>query len=330
MARPGPQLEPPPAPKPHHRVVAVAVVLAQGGAVGVKDWFRGRADRSSSSTELEPAAPPVQTHAGEPGFSISIQVNGFQPLVELTGTTTFGKAAVETLIARRGLQDRSELVTDGVLQREPTNPADPAAVMVLIEGERIGYLPGYATGWVDLSDTGSQVVPLQLFTTHDGTRRWNRAWVWLAAGAPEWTHSQHDLPPLTSAEKRVDNARRTEHMVDQALSAGGARADQFAAGMVEGRHYLELVEPINELKRQGRLEEALQLCYRAIDGAEHDLHNGRPAPWYTEQAAIVHRKLKQHDQELAVLRRWLRHVPEIDWAQTTIGQRLQKLQAKRT
>ncbi|OOP59537.1 hypothetical protein BMF89_20430 [Arthrobacter sp. SRS-W-1-2016] len=59
--------------------------------------------------------------------------------------------------------------------------------------------------------------------------------------------------------------------------------------MVDGVHYLELVEPINQLKREGRLEEALVLCYKAIDGAEGDAGDAIPAPLYTEQAAIIRR-----------------------------------------
>lgn len=46
--------------------------------------------------------------------------------------------------------------------------------------------------------------------------------------------------------------------------------------MVDGYYYLELVEPIKELKRQGSLEEALVVCYKAIERAEGD--RGGQAP----------------------------------------------------
>lgn len=59
-------------------------------------------------------------------------------------------------------------------------------------------------------------------------------------------------------------------MVREALAGGGTRAQHFKAGMVRGKHYLELVEPIKQLKRERRLQEALELCYRAIEGAEKD------------------------------------------------------------
>jgi tetratricopeptide (TPR) repeat protein len=64
------------------------------------------------------------------------------------------------------------------------------------------------------------------------------------------------------------------------------------------------------LKRQGKLEEALVVCYKAIEGAEGNREGREPAPWYTNQAAIIHRKLGQRDQEITVLEQWLRLCPK--------------------
>ncbi|MHC6220495.1 hypothetical protein [Arthrobacter sp. MMS24-S77] len=98
--------------------------------------------------------------------------------------------------------------------------------------------------------------------------------------------------------------------------------------MVDGVHYLELVEPIKQLKREGRFEEALVLCYKAIEAAEGNAGGREPAPWYTEQAAIVHRKLGQKNEELAVLKRWLARSPKAHRAGSSIAERLAKLEAK--
>lgn len=97
--------------------------------------------------------------------------------------------------------------------------------------------------------------------------------------------------------------------------------------MVKGVHYLELVEPIKQLKREGRLEEALQLCYQAIQGAENDRGRQEPAPAYTIDAAIIHRKLKQRDEEIAVLQRWIDHCPPKRRAGSRVAERLAKLTA---
>lgn len=59
----------------------------------------------------------------------------------------------------------------------------------------------------------------------------------------------------------------------------------------------EAIVATMQLKRDGRLEEALALCYKAIEAAEGNAGGREPAPWYTEQAAIVHRKLSQADEE---------------------------------
>ena len=73
----------------------------------------------------------------------------------------------------------------------------------------------------------------------------------------------------------------------------------------------ELIEPIRELKRQKRYKEALVLIYTAIEQEEDRARADgfTPAPWFTEQAAIVHRKLKERAEEVSVLRRFLDHVP---------------------
>jgi hypothetical protein len=264
------------------------------------------------------------------GVSITLPISGpsVSGAIELTGTTTFGAEAVDRLVARHAVTDGGTFEGSATLQREPTNPVDPDAVLVLVEGERIGYLPSYAAQLIDLSNEGSIALPVQLFTTRDERRRWTRAWVWLDQTEPRWDFSESNRPPLTSAEKRVAQARQTRAMVDEALADGGARAQEFQAGMVDGVHYLELVEPIQELKRQGRLEEALALCYKAIEGAEGNPYGGMPAPFYTEQAAIVLRKLARRDEEVAVLQRWLAHLTEDRRAQTALGQRLAKLEAK--
>lgn len=116
-------------------------------------------------------------------------------------------------------------------------------------------------------------------------------------------------------------------MVKEALAGGGSRAKEFADGMVDGVHYLELIEPIKQLKREGRLEEALTLCTAAIAGAEGGRQGREPAPWYTEQAAIIYRKLGRRDDEIAVLQRWLKLCPPKNRDGSRIGERLAKLVA---
>ena len=126
-------------------------------------------------------------------------------------------------------------------------------------------------------------------------------------------------------DKAQDRHETSRRIVARNLAVGNARGELTRASLINGVHFLELVEPIKQLKREGRLEEALTLCYAAIEGAEREREDREPAPWYTEQAAIVHRKLGQGDEEIAVLQRWLQGCPEDRRAGSRIRQRLTKI-----
>ncbi|RFA06659.1 hypothetical protein B7R21_19100 [Subtercola boreus] len=130
---------------------------------------------------------------------------------------------------------------------------------------------------------------------------------------------------MSSGAKAAAHHADISDMVEEALAGGGARAASFEAGMINGVHYLQLVEPIKQLKREGRLIEALGLCNAAIVGAENAREGREPAPWYTEQAAIIYRKLGQRDNEIAVLQRWLRVSPADRREGSQIKERLDKL-----
>jgi hypothetical protein len=116
-------------------------------------------------------------------------------------------------------------------------------------------------------------------------------------------------------------------MVREALKGDDPRrAEQFERELVGGVHYLETIEPIKQLKRDGKLDVALALCYAAIEGAEGARDGREPAPWYTEQAAIIHRKRGERDEEIAVLRRWLAACPPDRRMGSKIQERVDKLE----
>ncbi len=211
------------------------------------------------------------------------------------------------------------------MQREPANKADPNAIAVHVEGERIGYLPGYVAARVDLTASGSRAVEVQIFTQVLAKGLRAEAWAWLSPTPPQWQWSETNRPPLSSQAKAAAHQAGVAEMVNDALAGGGVRAVSFEQGMVNGVHYLQLVEPIKQLKREGRLDETLVLCKAAIEGAEAGREGREPAPWYTEQAAIIYRKLGQRDEEIAVLRRWLAVCPPDRRDGSRIKERLDKL-----
>lgn len=279
----------------------------------------------------EPKTQAVATRPKKAPTAASVIVeyrSSVPDLVQLAGTMTGAKDAATRLVERHDPDDNGYLELDGVIQREPDNPVDPSAVIVLVEGERVGYLPGYIAKDVDLSTTGSRAVRVQIFTQllEKGLRI--EAWAWLGTSTPKWQWSEAKRPPMSPTAKNVAQHRNTDQMVKDALAGGGTRAAQFKAGMVDGLHYLQTVEPIKQLKRDGRLEEALELCYKAIQGAETAARREKtsPPPFYTEQAAIIHRKLKQNDKEIAVLQRYVDACPP-RYKDSGIKARLDKLVA---
>lgn len=249
-------------------------------------------------------------------------------LVEISGAMTVAKSAMKSLVERRDPADTGYLEVSAVIQREPDNPVDANSVAVLVEGERVGYLPGYLGKVLNLPADAARAVQVQIFTQllEKGLRV--EAWAWLGTGVPQWHWTEAKRPPMSSSAKRAAKHAGTENMVKKALAGGGERAESFKAGSVDGVHYLQTVEPIKQLKREGRLEEALVLCYKAIEGAESAARREgmSPAPFYTEQAAIVHRKLGQRDEEIAVLRRYIAACPP-DRRMGSLATRLDKLLA---
>ncbi|MFF2299774.1 hypothetical protein [Arthrobacter sp. NPDC058127] len=155
-----------------------------------------------------------------------------------------------------------------------------------------------------------------------------KAYAWLGDGLPEWKFTAENPPALKSKEQINGSHAEKSSMVREALQGGGERAQQCKRDMGDGVPYLELVEPIKQIKREGRLEEALVLCYKAIEAAERDAKGVMPAPWYTDQAAIAHRKLGQWAEEIAVLKRWLARCPGAYRAGSSIAERLGKLEGK--
>ncbi|GAA1327559.1 hypothetical protein GCM10009592_14520 [Brachybacterium rhamnosum] len=130
--------------------------------------------------------------------------------------------------------------------------------------------------------------------------------------------------PLTVEERGRQHHDEIRTMLREQAASSPIQAAHIAAGSVDGTHYLELLEPIKQAKREGRLDDALALAYQAIQGAEGDRGAYGPAPAYTEHAAIILRKLGRLDEEAAVLDRYLAWLtPE----QRT-GHRLEERRAK--
>lgn len=311
--------------------------------MGLLDSLRGLLGRGAAApdsnrpTNIDPWQTPASAGGGNPSLSVTLRL---PDCVQLSGTTTTCKDAMLGFARRHGIDRRGGCrETVGRLRREPDNPKSDKAIAVVVEGERVGYLPGAYLEGFRLIEGVAKEVPVQIFTALLPKGLRCEAWVWLGDGTPEWLWSETNRPPMSPQEKAAANHRDNVELVREGLAEGGERAEEFRHGMVNGVHYLETVEPIRQLKREGRLDEALALCMQSVQAAENEAVAERaeglgrePAPWYTEQAAIVLRKLGRLDEEEALLRRYLDHVPPESMGNTGprgIRERLDKLVAKR-
>ncbi len=172
--------------------------------------------------------------------------------------------------------------------------------------------------------------------------------------------------PQSEGENSVDQNHNMSQADDQYEGMGsGARAsamrreglvlspldecyaDEHDSEYVRGRHFLEWGDELKQLKREGRLGEALALALEIIDATERgqatearnapkraayfgskpeDYQPRETPPGWTEHAAIVLRKLGRFDEEVTVIDRWITHAgPPDRW----VGQTHAKLLARR-
>jgi tetratricopeptide (TPR) repeat protein len=82
------------------------------------------------------------------------------------------------------------------------------------------------------------------------------------------------------------------------------------AGWINGKYYTEYADTVQQLKREKKHQEAIELLLKLIDAVEREAQiyraynwNWFAAPWYYEQLAIIYRKKKRYSDEVAILER---------------------------
>lgn len=233
----------------------------------------------------------------------------------LAGTTTWAREDVARLVRRYGIAAGRHVQTEATLKSAHRN--EPEAfrtlpIVALIDGLTVGALWSEHAREMQFGREEVITVPAQLHvlaSSADGTSFKTRAFVWLGNTKPEWTYTaSNPMPPSQPPMEPRHSPPSVAHLLTPEASLTRA----IARGKVTGYGPQELIEPIRELKRQKRYREALVLIYTAIEQEEEDSVRAdgfAPAPWFTEQAAIVHRKLKEQAEEVSVLRRFLDRVP---------------------
>lgn len=167
---------------------------------------------------------------------------------------------------------------------EPDNPYDDHAVAVMSAAGQVGHLPRD-----DARRYGPTLLALQRAGYHGaschallngGTRTKPTFGVTLCVAYPE------------DCELHL-----------------GIRSDQDdkpTAGRVRGRHYTDYAEDVRNLRRSGQEEAAERLLLELVDATEEEAHmrGTGVAPWYYEQLAIIYRKRKDPNAEVAILERY--------------------------
>lgn len=85
------------------------------------------------------------------------------------------------------------------------------------------------------------------------------------------------------------------------------------ASLFKGRQYHEWVPTLDQLRSEGRDEEAIEILLGCRDAAERHAAAegwGFPAPAYTRRLAIIYRRNKDYAREVEVLQRYLSFGPE--------------------
>lgn len=230
------------------------------------------------------------------------------------------------MMRRHGQAEHGHLEVEGRLTREWVEKINAYAVAVTVEGEPIGYLSFADSKSVDPRAFDRHSIAVQAFSEVVNGQLRVEAWAWLAPTLPEWEWSRSRRPPMTSSTKAAQRHRDIQKSLNRRETSSPEQARAVASGRVKGVHYLELIEPIKQAKRDGNNELALEMCYAAIAGAEKDRMGGLPTPAYTEHAAIVLRKLKRRDEEIKVLKRYLRWVPSGKVADHPFTERIRKVE----
>lgn len=251
--------------------------------------------------------------------------------VTATGIT-LGRATVDTVEAPRNTTRKG--VPAWVSVRSSATPPDPdpnANPTHPLHGHTVvltGNLAGFSRdeAWARLAQCGARVnktvtrrtsVLIAGYwpdeTSHPpSTEKYSEACRLQTAGQPLSIIDQHQMELLLAGDRSVELPDLTAPpavdayaLADDSQIAPQHRHDPRQ--QVRGRHFGAWSEPIKQLKRDNRLDEALELLLEVIDVVERpeNCSRGCPAPGWTEQAAIVYRKQKDHASEVAILQRWL-------------------------
>ena len=140
--------------------IAIVLILVIRRAPGSKPSANARPDfiRKASDSIHGPEVPVVSaSNAAAPdGVDYNYDVVG----------ESFQRDHLTALIRAHNAFESGEIYSTAVLELEPTNPFDPNAVKVVVEGTQVGYIPKFdspaVTEMVKKSGKSSYEVPVRI------------------------------------------------------------------------------------------------------------------------------------------------------------------------
>lgn len=146
--------------------------------------------------------------------------------------------------------------------------------------------------------------------------------------AKTWWKAAHSARDNEEATAFKNQARKWYKLHDQFLVAeqDERRRRENPGTLVRGKHHFEWIEPIKQLKREGKHDEALALLEQCREASILEMGD-RPTAWYFEQEAIIRRKNKEPEKEVEILKDYIRRSAE---PSQKLVQRLKKLESPGT
>lgn len=208
------------------------------------------------------------------------------------------------------VRDGHHLPVIATLVPEPRNPHDPNAVGVIVNGLKVGHLDRKKAAALQrpiIETAASRGKPVGCRALIVGG--WDRGRNDQGHFGIKLYFNDKELLPQPAKQKSSKRRSSTppppqgDSSRAGRLWATGAMPD----GVVHDRHFTEWVETVKQLKREDRLDEAIQLLRQCADATEDEAEvtGLAPAPWYFEQLAICFRKQRDFDAEVAILERFV-------------------------
>ena len=229
--------------------------------------------------------------------------------LEVAGESYHSKE-IGRLFRSWGLTEGGVTMRVATLVPEPTNRYDKNAVKVLVDGSLVGYVPaadapGIKAKCARVPRGKVAACSVRMWAKRDGGT-WPARVTLAFSGSSE---PERDFSGEEASQREEERRWDASH----------------AAGKVHGAWWGQQRGAVAELKRQGRLEEALALVDECSAAAERvaAVLGERPEPWPAEQQSVILRKLKDPARELAALERYA-HACGSFAVPDTIGERLNR------